>query len=284
MERERSRTGAMLLVAGVSLLLAGPALAANLVGQWDFDSGLNATVGTAMDYFDGPGGATQTNTAFKKTSGFNLPSVVPTDAAGNPTGAAVDAGVMSFPAAAQTMGYVVTHGIAANGGGSYVNQYTLVMDLLWPQASQGTWRGLFQTNTTNSNDGDFFINPDNGIGISGQYHGTILAETWQRVAVSFDLTTSTMNKFVNGVLVNSQTLSQGVDGRWALDPTFLLFTDEDGETAAGFVDKVMLYDGALSAKEVESLGGLANGPVIPEPATLGLIALGGMALLRRRSR
>ena len=66
---------------------------------------------------------------------------------------------MSFPATTPTQGYVMTHGIAPNGGGSYVNHYTLIMDIMFPAASSGQWRSLFQTNPGNSNDGDLFVNP-----------------------------------------------------------------------------------------------------------------------------
>ena len=40
-----------------------------------------------------------------------------------------------------------THGIAPNGGGTYVNEYTILADMLSPAASRSAWRCLFQTNT-----------------------------------------------------------------------------------------------------------------------------------------
>jgi hypothetical protein len=50
---------------------------------------------------------------------------------------------------------------------------------------------------------------------------------------------------------------------------------------------VFAYDDAEDAWLTESYGatvGFDNGPQVPEPGTLSLIALGGFALLRRRAR
>jgi hypothetical protein len=46
----------------------------------------------------------------------------------------------------------------------------------------------------------------------------------------------------------------------------------------GAIDDVRIYDRALSGTEVADLYAL------PEPATLALLALGGLAMLRRRRR
>ena len=108
---------------------------ATVTGQWDFNSGtLAATVGTDLAYRG-------------DTAGSTLFSTV--------TIGGLSAKVMQFPAISPTQGYVMTHGIAPNGGGSYVNQYTLIMDIMFPAASTGTWRSLLQTSTANSNDAKY---------------------------------------------------------------------------------------------------------------------------------
>lgn len=268
-----------------AVLLALPS-SADVTGQWDFSlaKGLGATIGADLEYFDGPTGATAGATVFGTTTSLGIPDI----------GGQV-AEVMGFPATSKTMGYIARHGAMANGGGAYVNQYTLIMDVLYPSSSHGQWRSIYQTATDNSNDGDFFVRGDGGIGISGNYQGAILPDTWHRLAVSVDLTTSTMAKYIDGVQVGVQTLSSGVDGRWALYPAdgspnyFLLFADEDGETAPGYVNSIQFHNVALSATDIAALGGpQAEGiMVIPEPGTLGLIAVGlaGLALAgwRRRS-
>ena len=206
---------------------------ATVTGQWDFNSSnLTATVGADLTDF----GATPTTYGTATINGGT-------------------ATVMGFPAADGTQGYVMPHGIAPNGGGAYVNQYTLIMDIMYPAASSGTWRSLFQTATANGNDGDLFINDGNGIGISSLYAGAILPDTWHRVALVFDLTLTSnrLKKYIDGSLVGAQNLD-GLDGRWSLDPTALLFTDNDGETAAGFVNSIQIHDVALTDTDIFSLG------------------------------
>ena len=49
---------------------------APVTGQWDFESGnLAATVGTALEYFGGPGGATAQGTAFGTTTSFGIEDI-----------------------------------------------------------------------------------------------------------------------------------------------------------------------------------------------------------------
>ena len=60
--------------------------------------------------------------------------------------------------------YTCTHEIDPNGGGSYVNEYTLVVDFKIPETGQ--YYCFYQTNMTNSNDGEVFINPAGHVGIT----------------------------------------------------------------------------------------------------------------------
>ncbi len=219
-----------------SLLILGLSVCAHaaVTGQWDFNSSnFTATVGTDLSDF----GVTPATFTTATIGGGN-------------------AVVMNFPAADATQGFIMPHGIAPNGGGSYVNQYTLVMDIMYPVASAGTWRGLWQTSAGNANDGDLFANPDNGIGVEGSYSGVLLPDTWHRVAFVFDLTlpANRLKKYIDGTLVGAQNLGSGVDGRFSLDPTALLFTDEDGETAAGFVNSIQIHDVPLTDTDIFALG------------------------------
>lgn len=231
----------------VSLILGlGGSARATVTGQWDFNSGnLAATTGADLAYYNGDSAGTTFSTA---TIGGGM------------------AYVMGFPACSATQGYEMTHGIAPNGGGLYVNQYTLIMDIMYPTASAGVYRGLWQTSTSNGNDSDLFVGPGNGIGIDGAYDGAILANTWHRVAFVFDLTLSSgrLKKYIDGTLVGTQNIT-GVDGRWSLDPTAFLFTDNDGETAAGFVNSVQIHDVALTATDIFALGGPSAAGI---PATI----------------
>lgn len=126
---------------------------------------------------------------------------------------------------------VVPHGQPANGGGTYVNQYTLIMDISFPAVDQ--WISLYQTNSTlpvSGNDGDWFVNPSNGIGIGGNYGGTIVLDTWHRLALVVDLVAGTYTSYIDGVEVQQNT-GLGLDGRFSLytvsddTPYFVLFAD-----------------------------------------------------------
>jgi len=258
-----------LLISLATALGLGLAIStqAGVTGQWDFNSGdLSATTGTALAYRGDTASLTVFNTA---------------------TIGGATAYVMGFPATTPTQGYTMTHGIAPNGGGLYVNQYTLIMDIMYPLASSGVYRSLLQTSTGNSNDGDLFVgdaSKGNGIGISGSYQGAILPDTWHRVAFVFDLALSAdrLRKFIDGTLVGTQGIS-GLDSRWSLDPTALLFADEDGETAAGYVNSIQIHDRALADSYIIALGGAtADGiSIIPEPGS-GLLLGAGMILLAAR--
>jgi hypothetical protein len=185
-------------------------------------------------------------------------------------------GVYNFPAATNTQGLVVTTNAPANGGGAYLNEYTLGYDIKFINASG--YASLFQTNTSNTNDGDLFRDGSGGLGISGVYDGSIQTDTWYRLMFTFDLANSTLKKYVDGSLVGTQTLGSGLDGRWSLDPTFEILTDNDGETNAGSLSRFSFEDRVLSDSEIATLGG-AN---IPEPSSLAFLAVGVLPMLRRR--
>jgi hypothetical protein len=255
----------------VTLILGlGISAHANVTGQWDFNSGdLSATIGTALAYR----GDTATTTTFATaTIGGN------------------SANVMSFPATSPTQGYIMTHGIAPNGGGSYANQWSLIMDVMFTSATDGTWRALLQSNENNANDGDLWINPANGLGFGGVYHGSLTLDTWHRVAFVVDASSATsannsVSKFIDGTLVGVNT-GIGRDGTYGLDPTALLFADNDNETNFGYVNSIQIHDVALSGSDIGLLGGAtaAGIPVVPEPGAGMLLGAGMVLLIGRCSR
>jgi len=244
-------TGSVVALLTGAVVLHPPAAGQTVRGQWDFDAGnLSATIGLPLEYFDpSSNGQTAAKTQFGTTASFGIA----------PIGGQV-AAVMRFPKCLPDEGYVLRTNCPPNGGGSFINQYTLIFDILYPSASTG-WRGFFQTNRDNANDGEFYANAANGIGISGAYHGNLTPDVWHRVAVAVDLTTATMAKYIDGTLVGTQTLGEGLDGRWSLYPAsmqpdrVLLFTDDNNETNFGYVNSIQFRDYAMSAAEIAQLGG-----------------------------
>lgn len=192
----------------------------------------------------------------------------------------------------------VNPSFVANGGGSYVNQYTVAVDYCQTNLA-ALWEGnyynsLFQTaDTGNGNDGDLFVKgPDFansviGTGDTGYSTLTYDASKWHRIVWSVD-NSSFFRVYIDGVLFLDAP-GQGVDGRFSLYPDhFHLFADNSWEDAWGLVGTAATWGRALSSAEVAGMGGWIDGAatptelLIPEPATLGLLALGGLALLRRR--
>jgi hypothetical protein len=228
-----------------------------VTGQWDFLLGdLTASYGANLQCFDG---GVQGDTTFGTTTSFGI-----SDINGTPTP------VMHFiPSVWQWGGYVMTHGAAPNGGGDYVNQYTLIYDIYFPASADETWRSLWQTDEYNDqdNDGDLFVSTSDSIGIgAGGYSGYVSPDAWHRLAFAFDLTgtetgtapTPLLTKFIDGVKVGNQILPSGMDGRWALDPTALLFaSDGDDEDVApeAYVSSVQFSNGRRPDAFIEALGG-----------------------------
>jgi hypothetical protein len=214
-----------------------------VTGQWDFLLGnLAASYGADLQY-----NSTNTDTTFGTTTSFGI-----SDINGTPTP------VMHFtpPAAQQWGGYIMYHGAAPNGGGAYVNQYILIFDIYYPANSDATWRSLWQTDTGNTSDGDLFVGTSDGLGISSIYDGYVSPGAWHRIAAAFDLTEPVLTKFIDGVKVGNQTAGlSGVDGRFSLDPSALVFADNDGDVAEAFVSSIQFSNGRRPDAFIEALGG-----------------------------
>jgi hypothetical protein len=226
---------------------------AYVIGQWDFDnSDLTASCGHDLEFFDS---AVEINTGFSSSEFFGLPPLNE-----------MTVNVMQFsgqiPGSA-TGGYKMRHGLPGNGGGTNVNQYTLIMDIIYPATSDSQWRSLLQTDPNNSDDADFFVSNGNGLGINSVYHGTIQPDTWHRIALTVDLAGPGPNpivaKYIDGVKVGQQQLPAGRDGRWSLlavpsTPYALLFADNDVDVQVGYVSSIQLRGGRLSDAEIAALG------------------------------
>lgn len=175
----------------------------------------------------------------------------------------------------QGRSFFARHGLPANGGGTYTNQYTIVLDV---KLTRQDWTGFYNTNDNHANDCDVFMRPDQKLGISGSYAGFFPLNQWVRFAVSVDLTQpaiARMRIFADGAFQNSPSIGSGVDGRWSLynfqnpDPFqhVLLFGDDTfAESAAGWVSMAAFYDVALTDAEIAALGPV--GTPISIPATI----------------
>jgi hypothetical protein len=73
-----------------------------------------------------------------------------------------------------------------------------------------------------------------------------------------------ISKFVDGRKHADQTIladvsfgdePEGLDGEFSLLPAILLFTDDDGETTAGYVNSIQFHNVKLTDEQIAALGG-----------------------------
>jgi hypothetical protein len=231
----------------LATLLVTAKTSAQPTGQWDFDSGnLNATVGTVLTYADGSGGATQLGSSFGTTTSFGIPNI---------NGAV--ANVLRFPAATNGMGYLMPNPSTPNGGGSQVNEWTLIMDVLYPAGSDAVDRPIIDTDGSIFVAGpDFSISASDGLGVppSGPYYGSIPPNTWHRIGIS--VTADAVSGYIDGQQVGTGA-GAGLDNRFALSAgvTSLILGSTTNSAALGYVNSIQLRDVALNPGQMLALGG-----------------------------
>ncbi|HTI71015.1 MAG TPA: hypothetical protein VMF06_13680 [Candidatus Limnocylindria bacterium] len=239
----------------------------NVAGQWDFEAGnLAATIGKNLQYldptFDGPdavtaGTATDEPTAFGTTDDFGLPPIN-----------GVVAKVMQVPGLVDPkIGYVMDHGIAPNGGGTKVNQYTLIMDLMVDDTGSGA-AALLRVRATGADDGDLFWQNNNFGQGGGGYNGTgaFVPKVWHRVVAAYDeaATPPVATKYVDGIKQDDWTANQGLDHpRRAMSPLAYLFADGTpaDERRKFWVKSIQVRASKLTDAQIVALGGVTGGPI-----------------------
>ncbi len=197
--------------------------------------------------------------------------------------------------------YQAQHEIPANGGGGWVNEFSLLFDVMYPEESAGKWRAFYQTGYETYNDSEYFIHPADeswGVGDLGYTDNTTVGEwysshsTWYRVVLTVNLDddpgVAFHDMYINGQLKgNHKTDNLDLDGRFSLypsdhaNPYICLAGDNDGDDALMYFSNMAIWDRPLTPEEIESLGG--PGAAIPEPATMALLGIGALALIRRKS-
>ena len=177
--------------------------------------------------------------------------------------------VMRFPACTSRQGYLLSHAGSANGVyGDFgkVSNFTLIFDVLYPTASDGQWRALYQANVFNSEDAELYVRNQlsGGVGINGEYRGRVTPNAWHRIVVTVRAAPGEgqLHKYIDGVFVGGQgTTGSGIDLRWALDSQLLLLTEDNNENAGGYLCGFYFTDRQMTPDEVRALGGVnAAGP------------------------
>ncbi|MDE3271124.1 metallophosphoesterase [Pseudoalteromonas sp. G4] len=174
-----------------------------------------------------------------------------------------DSGVLAFGRHSPSQGLELEHNAPANGDfyfSNKVSDYTLVMDIMWPETSVNEFRGLLQTDPLNNDDADLFVDRDtNGVGITTRdsgFFGNLQANTWYRIAIVFYAApeNGVLKVFINGELAGEKDEGE-IGERWALNDTLLLLTDDTYETEPGFLNALLFAGRSFDADEIASLGG-----------------------------
>ncbi|XAL98015.1 LamG domain-containing protein [Phycisphaeraceae bacterium D3-23] len=264
----------VLPAAAAALAFAGGASAANLVNYWSFEAGFGDSVGS--------GGGT-------------AGSEVTTGTGHDGNTAAVFPAALSGGGPYNADGYVDTTGVTVSGAFAFSYWFNISDD--------GTTdpRGIFDM-SGNGGDGPqslyignsdslaFRVDGDGGTGGAALYdNGGAGFEDgqWHFVVGNYDPVTG-ITLHVDGSGVDA---SAGGFGNATFDADQYLGAFNVGDPVTGpavrglngSLDDVALYSGTLTAAEIDGLfAGTIQPTDIPEPGSLALLGLGGLALLRRR--
>ncbi len=234
-------------------------LRADNVGQWDFNqSNLVQTAGATlgdMSYLDGPTGSTSNLTVFASTTALGIPNI---------GGAAAQ--VMEFPGGSTALngiGYYLPTP-PANGGGSLVNDYTYIVDVLYTNG--GTFRPLLEMDDgTLDNitaylalDAKGFINATNtsGAGLASGLFGPITSGVWYRLGFVYDNDDGVLTVYTNGEPIGVVSVGVNLDSPYALIANSALPALCSTITnSVGFVNSIQLRDSVLNPGQMEAIGG-----------------------------
>lgn len=153
--------------------------------------------------------------------------------------------------------YVADHGLPPNGGGTKVNEYSILWDVKYPAA--GSTKAFFQTSLGNAGGAELFANASGNLGhaaLGGYSTSATSAGVWYRVVMVVK------NGVDRRIYVNGSPWLDGnagtIDDDYALDPEgVLFFADSNGGDGVIDVTNLAVWGRALTPGEVVALGDAA---------------------------
>jgi hypothetical protein len=115
--------------------------------------------------------------------------------------------------------------------------------------------------------------------------GAVAVNNWTHIALTFDAGTGTKSIWIDGAVAATETapLQYSPNGTVEMEDLHIGAGADDGGSFffSGNIDDVSIWDEALDEATIQDIRD--NGvTVIPEPSSFGLLALAGLALIRRR--
>ena len=211
-----------------------------ITGYWNFNGSLKATIGENLEWGWEPGGAT-----FGTTDKFGISGIQ-----GKP------ANVLKFPDSdefSDFSGIEVFHGSELVEDDWLIHEYSIIMDVLYPETSTAAARALVSNEPFEP--ARVIINGEGKIGGAILY-GEILANIWYRIGIVVSHSSNSINYYLDGENIGQESIGDLVDGlgEHSLGDFFYLFTT-DGLSKGGYISSVQFHNLALPDSMVSDLGG-----------------------------
>ncbi len=247
--------------------LAASSVQADLIAHWPLDTDASDSTGNSHN-----GTVVDGNVNFGQT-GAN---------ANTGTAAAFpDNGHIDVPFDAALNGESFTIALWANAGstGGFASPLTSRDDVAGPLT-----HGYILYNN-NAGNWDFWTG-DSDNGWDTLPGGAVSTSAWSHLAITYDATTDTKSLWIDGALSASDNVPQSGPTQYSPNGTVesenlhIGSGQDDGNNFFfdGNIDDVTIWDEALDGAAIQNI--MNNS--IPEPTSLGLLSLAGLALLRRR--
>ena len=235
--------GAQWLVVLLLCLVPAGARAAliNSRGLWDFE-GTFASYWTCFVPVTADGLTPGTDYSFASSGGYSYLQTQPFTTAAKRLTVVNNSGANGWPGAA-----------------ARTNQWSVVMDIRFDALAP--YAGILQMDPANVGDVSFYVIGANGTLAGGlgtlSAANAIAANTWYRIALTCGNNGAggalTLKAYINGALTGTRT--SPFDGAYAMRPTFLMLSDNNGELKPAKLNSLGLWGEELSATDIASLAG-----------------------------